>query len=102
MNLDRKQKLLKAIGINSDLLTQLVEEAVFLEAQLNELKQLPFIRVNPKNASQQKSTPAAKLYKEFLQQYNNVIKTLFRVTGQDENDEESPLRKWVESRANSE
>ena len=102
MDLDRKQKLSKAIGKNSDLLTQLIEEAVFLEAQLTELKRLPFIRVNPRNASQQKSTPAAKLYREFLQQYNNVIKTLFRVTGQDENDEESPLRKWVESRANSE
>ena len=100
--MNRQEELFKIIGEDSAFLKQLVEEVVFIENRLTELKQLPFIRVNPKNVSQQKSTPAAKLYKEFLQQYNNVIKTLFRVTGQDENDEESPLRKWVESRANSE
>jgi hypothetical protein len=77
---------------------QLVEEIAFIEKNLRELKKHPFIAVNPKNPAQQKSTPAAKLYKELLQQYNNSLKLLFRLTGDAEADEESPLRKWVKSR----
>lgn len=77
---------------------QLVEEIAFIEENLRELKTHPFIAINPKNPAQQKSTPAAKLYKELLQQYNNSLKLLFRLTGDAETDEESPLRKWVRSR----
>ena len=49
---------------------------------------------------QQKSTPAAKQYKEFLQQYNNSLRLLFRISGNldGESEEESPLRKWVNAR----
>lgn len=76
-------------------LAPLIDEVVFLENRLDELKKLPFIKVNPKNPMQQKSTPAQKQYKELLQQYTNIIKVLTRATGHDEADEESPLRKWV-------
>lgn len=77
------------------ILVPLIDEAVFLEDRLDELKKLPFIKVSPKNPMQQKSTPAQKQYKELLQQYTNIIKVLTRATGHDEADEESPLRKWV-------
>lgn len=98
--MDRKEQLLKLVGDKSDveLFGQLVDEIIHIENQLVNLKQYPFINVNPKNPMQQKSTAAAKLYKELLQQYNNCLKTLARATGQDESDEESPLRKWVKSR----
>lgn len=76
-------------------LIPLIDEAVFLENRLDELKKLPFIKINPKNPMQQKSTPAQRQYKELLQQYTNIIKVLTRATGHDEADEESPLRKWV-------
>lgn len=46
----------------------------FLETRLKELKKLPFIRINPKDESQQKATPASKQYKELLQQYINLVK----------------------------
>lgn len=95
--MSRKDDLLKIID-NNELFINLVDELIFIENQLVELKKLPFIKINPKNSSQQKSTPAAKLYKELLQQYNNSLKVLARATGQDESDEESPLRKWVKSR----
>lgn len=99
--MNRKEELLKIIDGNTTL-TFLVDEILFLEDQLIELKKLPFIKVNPNNPMQQKATPAAKQYKEFLQQYNNCIKVIGRATGQDEKDEESPLRKWVKNRnANS-
>ena len=56
---------------------------------------LPQIKVDPENPERQKATPAAKLYKETLQQYTNVIKVLAHCTGQDADSEESPLRKWA-------
>lgn len=98
--MNRKEELLKIIE-NDVVLIQLVDEIIFLEDQLIKLKQLPFIKINPENPAQQKATPAAKQYKEFLQQYNNCIKVISKATGQDEKDEESPLRKWVKKRVNS-
>lgn len=97
--MSRKEKLLKIID-DDEVLLPLVDEIIFLEGQLEELKKLPFLRVNPKNSSQQKPTAAAKQYKEFLQQYNNCIRVLIRATRTDESDEESPLRKWVKEHIN--
>lgn len=92
----RKENLKKVCaGANMELIENVIDEVIFLEKQLQELKKMPFIKINPANSLQQKTTPAAKQYKEFLQQYNNLIKLLFSVLGQKETDEESPLRKWV-------
>lgn len=78
---------------------QLIDEIVFIEEQLVELKKYPFISVNPKNPAQQKATPASKQYKELLQQYNNSLRLLFRLAGDfGESEEESPLRNWIKSR----
>ena len=78
---------------------RLVEEIIFIEDKLVELKKLPFLAVNPKNPMQQKATPASKQYKELLQQYNNSLRLLFRLLGDfGETEEESPLRKWLRSR----
>lgn len=91
----RKEELLKAVD-NDITLTPLVEEMVYLESELDKLRALPKIRVHPKDPSKQKATPAAKLYKEFLQQYTNVVKILIRATGADESEEVSPLRAWMQ------
>ena len=78
---------------------QLIDEIVFIEGQLVELKKYPFISINPKNPAQQKATPASKQYKELLQQYNNSLRLLFRLSGElGETDEECPLRKWINAR----
>lgn len=97
--MDRRQQLLDLIK-NDITLIPLVDEIIFLEERLVELKKLPFIKVNPKNPSQQKSTPAQKQYKELLQQYTNLIKVLAKASGTDEGDEESPLRKWFKTHSN--
>ena len=55
---------------------QLIDEAEFLERQLQELRQLPFIKVHPDNDKLQKRTEASKLYKEHVQSYCNIIKIL--------------------------
>ena len=96
----RREELLKVIGDN-EILLPLVDRLLFLEEQLEKLEKLPLIKVNPKNPEQQKTTPAAKMYKEYLQQYINCIKAIEKSTGADETEEESPLRKWVSKRVNS-
>lgn len=78
---------------------ELVEDIDFLEQRLQELRRLPFLRVDPKNPERQKSTPAARLYKELLQQYNNSMKLFMKICGDIAEDEvESPLRAWANSR----
>lgn len=73
----------------------LIDEMLFLEGQLTELKKMPFLSVNPKNPVQQKQTAAAKQYKELLQQYTNCVKILLKVAGGEAAEEESPLRTFL-------
>ena len=94
--MERREELLKLS--DDPTITPLIEKMLFLEEQLERLEKLPMIKVNPNNPEQQKATPAAKLYKEFLQQYTNVIKVIAKATGSGETEEESPLRRWVKSR----
>lgn len=100
--MEREKELLELVGDDVKA-AQLVEEITFIEKQLVELKKLPFINVNPKNPMQQKATPAAKQYKELLQQYNNSLRLLFHLSGDlgGEQEEESPLRAWLKSRKES-
>ena len=94
--MERREELLKLT--DDPTIIPLIDKMIFLEGKLDELEKLPMIKVNPKNSMQQKTTPAAKLFKEFLQQYLNVVKVVAHATGTDVDDEESPLRKWVKSR----
>lgn len=89
----RRAELFDVVGTNP-LLRQMVVEMVGLEEQLDFLRDLPKIRVNPYDKTKQKATPAARLQKECLSQYANIVRILMRATGTDEADEESPLRKW--------
>ena len=95
---DRRQQLLKLVG-DDPFLVKEVDEMIFLEGKLDELRKLPHIEVNPRNPAQQRATVAAKEYIKYLQQYNMVVRILTRATGSDESDEESPLRSWARSRA---
>ena len=75
--------------------SQLIDEVIFLEESLQQLRAYPFIMVNPNNPAQQKPTPAAKMYKDLLQQYNNCVKILLSVTNKDGGGETSPLREYL-------
>ena len=99
--LEELKKIIKSDNDGSDnqiLLGNLLDEIIFIENQLVELKKLPFISVNPNNNAQQKATPASKQYKELLQQYINALKVIAKSSGQDLDNEESPLRKWVKKK----
>lgn len=98
--MDRREELLKVID-NDVTLTPLIDEMIFLEAQITEVKKLPFIKVHPKDPMKQKTTPAAKQYKELLQQYTNIVRMLMKATDTDADNEESPLRKWMNAHVDS-
>jgi hypothetical protein len=98
--MSRRDELLAIIPEESlELVKSVIDDVVFLEGRLDELKKLPFIEINPKNPMKQRSTPASKLYKEFLQQYINCIKMIEYVIYKEKrlegNEAEvSPLREW--------
>ena len=96
---DRKSELLELCACMDDagkaVAPQLVDEMLFLEHRLIDLRAMPFLSVNPKNPAQQRATPAAKQYKELLQQYTNIVKVLCRLTGAQGEQEESPLRDFM-------
>lgn len=104
--MSRKEELIGLVPDDSiKLVEDVIDEIVFLEGRLEALKKLPFIQVNPKNAEQQRSTPAFKQYKETLQQYTNCVKLIESVIYRDkriesEEAEESPLRRWFKENAN--
>ena len=97
--MNRKDELTKLCGSldesTNKIISKIIEEICFLESQLDEFRRLPFIEVNPKNPKQQRATPASKLYKEMLQQYNGCIKVMLSATGKTETAEESPLRAYL-------
>lgn len=92
--LERKKELQNFV--NDDVkYDELINNILFLEDELKKLKELPHIRINPSNNEQQKATPAAKMYKEYLQQYLNALKVLMTAGGELDADGESPLRTWI-------
>lgn len=78
--MERKEELLKLFENHDSnlmtLITPIIDEVVFLEEQLKYTKKLDHIRISKENSALQKSTPAYKMYKEYLQQYHNQIKLL--------------------------
>jgi hypothetical protein len=77
-------------------LCRLVEEMLKLEADLDKLEALPKFRVNPKDKSQVKVSPAFYAYHRTLSSYKEIVRVLSKISGEDEN-EISPLRQYLNS-----
>ena len=91
------KEIFKDVDKNERKLVQpLIDEVIFLENQMMELKRLPFISVNPKNPAQQKKTEAAKLYKECSQSYMNAIRILCSIIHKVDSSGEDDLLKRLE------
>ncbi|MCQ2270981.1 MAG: hypothetical protein MJZ52_07135 [Bacteroidales bacterium] len=73
----------------------LIEDFVFLESQMAYYKTLPFIRVNPRDPSQQKRTEAARLYKECSQSYMNAARILCGLLAKSTGDEVDPVSEFL-------
>ena len=96
MKVDRREEIRKLVQkTNATAVYPLIDKMIFLEGELEKLERLPMIRVDENNPERQKATPAAKLYKEFLQQYTNCVKVIAKAIGDDGTEEESPLRRWA-------
>lgn len=54
----------------------LITEIVFIEGKLESLRELPHLRIHPKNPERQQITPAGKQYKETMQAYLNAVKVI--------------------------
>jgi hypothetical protein len=80
-------------GSQKELIKRLIDEVVFLEERMEELKKVPFLAIHPNNPMKQKLTPAAKLYKECSQSYMNAIRILIGVLKQTDMDEQDELLK---------
>lgn len=91
----RYDEILKSVQ-STPMLIQVAADMVELEDQLDMLRDLPKIRVHPDDPARQKATPAAKMYKEYLQQYINLVKVMLRASGIGEDAADSPLRKWFD------
>lgn len=76
----------------------LIDEAVYLEQQMTELKKYPFIKTHPQNPNLQKVTAAGKQYREFLQTYTNIIDKLCRIYGKEETEQDSPLQMYFKKK----
>lgn len=81
-----------------ELVDKLIDELIFMENQIDDLKKLPFIKVNPKNPMVQQQTEAFKMYKALIQQYNNSVKTLAVAFNRAAGNEEHPFAQWLKER----
>jgi hypothetical protein len=77
-------------------IVNLIDDFVFLEEQMSELKKLPFIRVNQNDPSQQRKTEAAKLYKEHSQSYMNASRILCALLSKIDTSAQDELLKKLE------
>lgn len=93
--MERKEELLEYVNHNESL-TKLIEHAIYLEEQLDYLMTLPKVKIHPKDNSKQKLTPAARLYREYLHSYVDIIKTIQKQIP-NEGEEDSPLKKWLDA-----
>lgn len=89
---DELMKVIKDIDKEKAIvLRPLVEDIVFIEERMQELRKLPQIRVSSTNKAIQKATPASKQYKELMQSYLNAVKVLmnaiYRSGGDDDGNE---------------
>lgn len=78
--MSRKDELLNCLSSADEnmrgVVDKLIDEIVFLEDRMRELKQLPFLRICPSDKTRMKPTAAARQYKECSQSYMNAIRIL--------------------------
>lgn len=99
--MNRREQLDKIFsGVDNDqktIVNNLIDDVIFMEQQMAELKKLPFIRVHSSDKTKQEATPAAKQYKELSQAYMNALKILLKLTGSDVDGDDSDLRKYLKA-----
>ena len=88
-------------GITSEVkavISPLIDNVLFIEENLEKLKELPFIAVNPINKQQQRYTVAYKQYRELFQQYTVAVKIILGVVEDKTEGKDSPLQQYFKRR----
>ena len=80
----------------SAVIRPLLPQVVFIEQRLEELRQLPHLRVHPSNPARQEITAAGKQYKELMQSYLNSIKVLQMTLSRYSVEEQDEFDMWLE------
>lgn len=89
---DKLEKIFENVDENQRaLVAPLIDEVIFLENRMMELRNEPFIRYHPKDRSMQKTTAAAKQYKECSASYMNAIRILSGILRNAEGDADDDL-----------
>ena len=98
------REIFKGIDENKQkIVSPLIDEAVFLEEQLNKLKEYPFIKSREVDGVlQTKQTAAGKMYREYLQTLTNIIDKLARIYGREEAEELSPVEIYFKKKLSGE
>lgn len=78
------------------LVDRLIDECVYYEEQMAELRKLPFVAVHPKNRNLQKTTAAARVYKEYATSYMNALRILLNILRKVESEEQNELLRRLE------
>lgn len=73
---------------------RLIDEMLFLEERILELKEQPFIRFHPRNPAIQKKTVAGRLYHEMIGDYFNIVRILIGLSKKGDDEVDSPLREF--------
>ena len=103
----RKSELLTALQEIDEhrlkILMPVIDEAVFLEGQLEALRQMPFIKTHPSNPALQKQTEAARQYTKLHAAYLQCVKVLCSGLNKGAlEDDDSPINRWLKSRLGDE
>ena len=80
----------------TELVGHLIDEAVFHEDRMEELKRLPFIQIHPADPARQRATAAARQYKEFAAGYVNIMRLLLNILRRNEPSAADELVKRLE------
>lgn len=75
---------------------RLVDEIVFQEGLLYELRNESMVKRHPKNPALMKPSPAYKMYRETAQLYVLNVKALMSIANKNKTKEKSPLAKYLE------
>ena len=86
-NVDEKER---------ELVWGVVEEIIYCEVKMEELKTMPFIIRHPKHPDLTKITPAARLYRDMFASYSNGIRILINVLRKVESDAQDELLRKLE------
>lgn len=96
--LDELQEIFSKVDEDKAKIIQpMLVEVVSLEERLAKLREMPHIRIHPKNPLKQEITPAGKLYKEQMQTYINAIKVLQSTLSRYSVEEQDEFDKWLQA-----